>query len=205
MKIHHYWWCPVSKSSNFDNNFMKLIHNTMTLSEFDNGRYGFMPSCVIALCWWKNPNFYDVLSLNCVILIRTVSNLFTILSTKMSFPISNIVYIAIISSGVIALCSWNFAIICLGNMIQNVLLMLQYDAYHLVASRVIALCSLRCLFCFCLWQYANFATAGASMSLGHISSYLWLNRTVVSYWPRCEYTRYWWTLFILDTSKHILW
>ena len=45
----------------------------------------------------KNHYFYNVLSLNQVILIRTVSNLFTMLSTKMSFPSSNIyiVYIAI--------------------------------------------------------------------------------------------------------------
>ena len=42
------------------------------------------------------------------------------------------------------------------------------------------------------------------MSPGRISSYLFdLNRAVVSYWPRCEYTRYWLTLFILDTSKHL--
>ena len=37
-------------------------------------------------------NFNNVLSLNQVILIRTVSNLFTMLSTKMSFPSSNILY-----------------------------------------------------------------------------------------------------------------
>ena len=45
----------------------------------------------------KNHYFYNVLSLYQVILIRTVSNLFTMLSTKMSFPSSNIyiVYIAI--------------------------------------------------------------------------------------------------------------
>ena len=49
-----------------------------------------MPSSVIALCL-----FYDVLSLNRVILIRTVSNLFTMLSTKMSFLSFNMVYIAI--------------------------------------------------------------------------------------------------------------
>ena len=36
-----------------------------------------------------------VLCLNRVILIRTVSNLFTILSTKMSFPSFNIVYTCI--------------------------------------------------------------------------------------------------------------
>ena len=40
-------------------------------------------------------NFSDVLSLNQVILIRTVAILFAMLSTKMSFPSSNIVYIAI--------------------------------------------------------------------------------------------------------------
>ena len=44
----------------------------------------------------KNYYFYDVLSLNQIILIRTVSNLFTMLSTKMSFPSSNIVYIPIL-------------------------------------------------------------------------------------------------------------
>ena len=43
----------------------------------------------------KTHNFYDLLSLNRVVLIRTVSNLFIMLSTKMSFPSSNIVYIAI--------------------------------------------------------------------------------------------------------------
>ena len=37
-------------------------------------------------------NFYDVRSLNQVILIRTVSNLFTMASSKMSFPSSYIVY-----------------------------------------------------------------------------------------------------------------
>ena len=42
----------------------------------------------------KNHKFYDVLSLNPVILIRTASNLFTMLSTKMSFRSFNIVYIA---------------------------------------------------------------------------------------------------------------
>ena len=41
----------------------------------------------------KNQHFYDILCLNRVILIRTVSNLFTMLRTKMSFPSSNIVYI----------------------------------------------------------------------------------------------------------------
>ena len=40
-------------------------------------------------------NVYDVLSINQVILIRTVSNLFTMLSTKMYFPSSNLVDIAI--------------------------------------------------------------------------------------------------------------
>ena len=43
----------------------------------------------------KNHNLYDVLSLNRVILVRTVSNLFTMLSTKTSFLSSNTVYIAI--------------------------------------------------------------------------------------------------------------
>ena len=38
-----------------------------------------------------NHNFYDVLSLKRVILIRTVSNLYTKLSTNMSFPSSQIV------------------------------------------------------------------------------------------------------------------
>ena len=41
----------------------------------------------------KNHNFYDVLSQKRVILIRTVSNLFKILSNKMSFPSSYLVYI----------------------------------------------------------------------------------------------------------------
>ena len=40
-------------------------------------------------------NVYDALSLNLVILIRTVSNLSTMFSTQMSFPSSNIVYIAV--------------------------------------------------------------------------------------------------------------
>ena len=38
----------------------------------------------------KNHNFYDVLSLN-----RVISILFTLLSTKMSFPSYKIIYIAI--------------------------------------------------------------------------------------------------------------
>ena len=42
----------------------------------------------------KKTHFYDILCLNRVILIRTVSNLFTMLHTKMSFPSFNIVYIA---------------------------------------------------------------------------------------------------------------
>ena len=43
----------------------------------------------------KNHHFYDVLSLNGVILIRTLSNLYTMLSTKMSSPSFIIVYITI--------------------------------------------------------------------------------------------------------------
>ena len=39
----------------------------------------------------KNHAFDDVLSLYQINLIRTVSNIFTMLSTKMSFPSSNIV------------------------------------------------------------------------------------------------------------------
>ena len=44
----------------------------------------------------KIHNFYEVMSQNLVNLIITVSNLFTMLSTKMSFPSSNIVYIEIL-------------------------------------------------------------------------------------------------------------
>ena len=39
-----------------------------------------------------NHNFYDVMSLNQLILTRTVSTVFTMLSTRMSFPRFNIVY-----------------------------------------------------------------------------------------------------------------
>ena len=43
----------------------------------------------------KNHHFYDVLSLNGVILIRTLSYLYTMLSNKMSFPSFIIVYITL--------------------------------------------------------------------------------------------------------------
>ena len=54
--------------------------------------YAIMGHCTLLM---KNDNFYDVWSLNRVILIRTLSNLFTMLSTVMSFLSSNIVYITI--------------------------------------------------------------------------------------------------------------
>ena len=88
----------VYENSHFYHNFMKLVHNILyhyIFLEFDNVLYGSMPSWVIALCWWKIQNFYNVLSLNRVIMIRTVSNLFALLSTMMPFPRSNVVYIAI--------------------------------------------------------------------------------------------------------------
>ena len=58
----------------------------------------------------KNGNFYDVWSLNQVVLIRTVSNLFTMLSTKMSFPEYYYSLLHNIPPGVIALCSEIFAL-----------------------------------------------------------------------------------------------
>ena len=76
MKNHHFCWCPVSKSSNFDHNFIKLVHIIQyhdVFLKFDNGQYyGLKLSWVIALWWWKNHNFYYVLFLNRVIFIRTV-------------------------------------------------------------------------------------------------------------------------------------
>ena len=51
MKIHHFRWCLVYKSSNFDQNFLKLGHIVQSHNVFfvyDNGLYRIMPSRVIA-------------------------------------------------------------------------------------------------------------------------------------------------------------
>ena len=53
MKIHHFSWCPVYKSSILDQNFMKLTHIVKKHNgfyKFDNGPYRTMPSGVIAFC-----------------------------------------------------------------------------------------------------------------------------------------------------------
>ena len=65
------------------------------LLKFDNGPYPIMNYCPLLM---KNHNFYEV------IVIRTVSNLFTMFSTKMSFPTSNSIY-RDIPLGVISPCS----------------------------------------------------------------------------------------------------
>ena len=53
---------------------------------------------------------------------------------------------------------------------QTVLLKFQNDPYHFVAPRVISLWSSNMSF-LTLLEYTNFATVGASMSPGHISSF----------------------------------
>ena len=52
----------------------------------------YMAICHHELSPFVDDNYDDVRSLNQGILIRTVSNLFTMLSSKMSFPSSYIVY-----------------------------------------------------------------------------------------------------------------
>ena len=54
---------------------------------------------------------------------------------------------------------------------QNVLLKFQNDPFYLVASRVIALCSSKCLFAFVL-ENMGICYNGASVSPGHISSFI---------------------------------
>ena len=61
----------------------------------------------------KNHNFYDVVTLNRIILIRnsTVSNVFKMLSTKITFPSSDI-YIIIFLQELLPFVQIKFAIIC---------------------------------------------------------------------------------------------
>ena len=68
--------------------------------EFDNGPYCHMPSGIIYAIrnycplFMKNDNIYDVLFLNRVILIRILSNSFTMFRTKMSFLSSKMAYVS---------------------------------------------------------------------------------------------------------------
>ena len=84
MKIHHFWWCPVHKSSSFDLN---------VFFKYNNGLYRMMSSWVITLCSWKFTIFYGVLSISPVILITISRNLVTMFNTKKSFSNLIMVYI----------------------------------------------------------------------------------------------------------------
>ena len=81
-------------------NLIRTLPNLFTMSStkmFDNSLchhtlYAIMSYCPLLM---KNDYFYDVWSLNQVFFIRSLTDLFTMLSTKISFPSSNTVYIAI--------------------------------------------------------------------------------------------------------------
>ena len=95
----------------FDQNFMKLGHIVKyhNLLIQDNDPYGTTPSGVIALCLWKFTIWNDVSSLWWIILIRILWNLVTSFITNVFFKFKNGPYHTM-PSGVIALCSWKFAI-----------------------------------------------------------------------------------------------
>ena len=145
---------------------MKLGHTVKYHNVFldlHNGPYCTMPSGVIALCSWCSV-FDVVTSLNRVIWIRTSWSLITMLIPK-RLSSYKMVYITSLLQELLPFVheillilwcrnsnssnlKWNF--IKLGH---NVLLNLQNISYHHMVARVIALCSLKCHFWLCLWEY----------------------------------------------------
>ena len=58
MKMHHFKWCPLSKSNTFDQNFMKLDHIVKyhdIFFKFDKGPYRTMLSAVMAFVYENAP------------------------------------------------------------------------------------------------------------------------------------------------------
>ena len=127
--------------------------------------------------------FYDASSPTRIILIRTASNIFIILSTKMSFSSTNIVYIVILLQGSLPfvcevlplLLTKVFLNGTLRNLdtmlnIKNVLLKFKNGPKHPITSRDFALCSKNMSFLTLFEKICEFCNSGTIVNPGHISS-----------------------------------
>ena len=93
-------WCMVSKSSNFEQNFIKLIHNVKYQNVFPTfyhtviyNVYCNIPSGIIALSSWNFAIICNIESLTQVISNGTLQNFDTMLNTKMSCSCSKMIHI----------------------------------------------------------------------------------------------------------------